>query len=296
MIAELAHRQHGVVARWQLIAEGFGRGAIAHRIKGLRLHVIYPGVYAVGHRALTREARWMAAVLLAGPGAVLSHRSAAALWGMRSSIPQIDVSLDGNRRSRAGLAMHRVALPHDEVTNLRGIPITTSPRTIFDLAATRPRREAEEAFNEAEVLRLSDPLSVLDLLERRPRRRGAATIRAILAAHRGTTITRSQLERDFLAFVDRTGLPRPIMNAPLDPGGRRMTPDAQWPEHRLVVELDGYRAHGTHRAFVSDRRRSRWLQVAGWQNVRVTWADVHETPDELEADLRAMMSRPWGVV
>ena len=236
----------------------------------------------------------MAAVLACGPGAVLSHRSAAALWALRPVIAGSEVSVSANRRSRPGVLVHRTALPDDEVTVLRGIPVTTFPRTILDLAATRPRREAEEAFNEAEVLGLTDKLSLVDLLERRPRRRGAATVRAIVTEHGGATITRSQLERDFLAFLDRTGLPRPLLNAPLDVDGRRLTPDAYWPHHRIVAELDGYGPHGTRRAFVRDRRRDRWLHVAGFTPVRITWADLHETPGELEADLRAMMRGALG--
>src|SRR3712207_6216201 len=145
-IAALAHRQHGVVARRQLAEVGLGRGAIDHRLGCGRLLVVHRGVYAVGYRRMTRQARWMAAVLAAGPGAVLSHRAAAALWQIRRP-DGIEVTRESKGRSRPGITVHTAPLPPDEVTEVDGIPTTTVPRTLLDLAAVVSEREFTRAAN-----------------------------------------------------------------------------------------------------------------------------------------------------
>jgi uncharacterized membrane protein YgcG len=205
---------------------------------------LHRGVYAVGHRALRREAWWMAAVLAAGDGAVLSYRSAAALWGMRDTArARIEVSVPRHRRSTARLEVHEVELPPDEVTRERGIPVTTPARTLVDLAAVVPESELEHAFNEAQFHRLGSPTSLDALIARYPGRSGTPAIRRVLDNHRrnGETVTRSLLERRLLALVDAHGLPRPRINRRTDHGEL----DARWPEERLVVECDGFAAHGT---------------------------------------------------
>lgn len=289
LIAELAARQHGVVARGQLLGLGFGSRAIDHRVKVGRLHAIHRGVYAVGHRLCSMEAGWMAAVLAGGRGAVLSHRSAAALWGLRSTsvtVPDVTVA---RKRSRPGIRFHRANLPADEVLR-RGIPVTTVPRTLLDLASVLDRRQLERVVNEAEVRRLTDPLSLDDLLARHPRRHGAATIRAILASGRiGATVTRSELENRFVTFVDRSCLPQPEINVALFVDGRWIECDCVWRGERLVVELDGQAFHLTQPAFERDRARDRALHAAGWRVVRITWRQLHEEPDAIAADLRHIL-------
>lgn len=142
----LAERQHGVVSRAQLDALDLGRGAIEHRLDEGRLHPLHRGVYAVGHRVVSRQGRWMAAVLAMGPGAVLSHRSAAALWGLRTTArARVEVTVPGPRRSRPALEVHRARLAADEVTLERGIPVTTASRTLLDLAAVVGSRQMERA-------------------------------------------------------------------------------------------------------------------------------------------------------
>ena len=217
VIGRLAERQHGVVARRQLLAAGLSREAVGHRIRIGRLYCLYRGVYAVGHRLLSPEARWMAAVLAAGPGAVLSHRSAAGLWGIRPwRGGNVDVTTSSSRRQRPGITWHVTNLPADEITSLAAIPVTTVPRTLLDLAAVLDRRATERAINEAEVHGYTDPLSLPALLARYPRRRGTAAIRSILAAGAlGTTLTRSELEERFLRFLAQRRLPRPELNAPI---------------------------------------------------------------------------------
>src|SRR3954470_23301404 len=161
LIAELAAQQHEAVARRQLLALGIGRRAIAHRIAAGRLHVKWPGVYAVGHPRLTLEGWWMAAVLATGLGARLSFRSAAMLWGIRQTDrTQIEVTRAVAGRGLDGIERHRANLPADEVTVHRGIPVTTVPRTLLDLATVLTPRQLARAVNQAEILRLGDTLSL----------------------------------------------------------------------------------------------------------------------------------------
>jgi hypothetical protein len=295
-IAALAERQHGVVAHGQLLDLGLGRRAIGHRLACGRLHALHRGVYAVGHRAITREGRWMAAVLASGPGAVLSHRSAAALWNLRISPgTPADVTVRGALRSRAGIALHRATLASDELTVVGGMPVTTPPRTLLDLAGVVAPRHLERAVNDAEVLRLADAMSLEDLVRRHPRRRGVAVLRRILADGRaGATVTRSELEDRFIAFVDRAGLPRPEVNAALALAGGWIEADCLWRSQRLVVELDGYTSHATRAAFERDRARDRALQASGWRVVRLTWRQLAEEPATVAAQLCALLARCAG--
>lgn len=291
LIASLAMRQHGVVSRRQLLAGGIGRRAIEHRLARQRLHGVHYGVYAVGHRLLTTEGQWMAAVLAAGPGAVLSHRSAAALWRMvRWSGGPVEVTVGRAVRSRSGLRVRRGRLSADEATEVEGIPTTTVPRTLLDLASVVDRHRLERAINEAEVLRLAGALSLAALLERHPRRHGTRALREVLAAGRlGLDVTRSELEDRFLRFLAEAGLPRPQTNAPLAAGQEVFEVDCLWRRSRVVVELDGRAVHATARAFERDRARDRALNAAGWRVVRVTWRQLSSEPAALAADLRRLL-------
>jgi very-short-patch-repair endonuclease len=292
-LAELAEGQHGVVGRTQLLDLGFEPGGVGRRLRAGRLHQMHRGVYAVGHRVSSRQARWMAAVLFCGPKAVLSHRSAAALWGIRDhSSRAIEVITPSKSRSRGGIQRHFAVLPADEVTMSDRIPVTTVPRTLFDLAAVLRIDAVEYALRQSERLRLHDVLSLEDLLARYPRHRGNRTIRECLRRRRELPagVTREALEARFLAFLTQHGLPRPRLNAWITLGPRRYQVDCLWPEQRVIVELDGYETHGTWSAFQSDRDRDRRLIVAGYRNTRVTWHHLHEIPEEIAIDLRATLS------
>ena len=234
----------------------------------------------------------MAAVLASGPGALLSHRSAARLWGLipRSQAPA-EVTRPSNCRLKAGIVHHRSHIPGDERTVVGGIPVTTVPRTILDLAAVTTKRQVERAFNEVEVQRLTDQLSIPDLLDRYPGRRGTAVLRAILgdeAALCGKTV--NDFEERFASFVDAYRLPRPRFNADLAAGGRFFVVDCLWAEERLVVELDGREVHGTQQAFEADRERDRLLQADGWRVVRITWRQL-DAGASVAADLRRLLER-----
>jgi very-short-patch-repair endonuclease len=289
----LAHAQHGVVGRQQLLVAGVGRRAIGDRLRRGALHRICIGAYAVGHPSVSLEGRWMAAVLSMGPRAVLSHRTAAELWGMaRRSSRAIEVTRPTHARRRANIVPHISALPDDERAVVAGIPVTSVPRTILDFAATEPEREVERVLNEAEVRGLTDPLSVPDLLERYPRRRGSAVLRRLLADEvQAAGITRSALEEGFVALLDAHGLPRPRFNADLAVAGRFISVDCLWPEERLIVELDGRATHGTAKAFESDRERDRILLVDGWRVVRVTWRQLRDREAAIAVDLRSALAQ-----
>jgi uncharacterized protein DUF559 len=266
-IADLARVQHGVVARAQLVALGLGRGAIDHRLAARRLHPLHRGVFAVGHRALTREGRWMAAE------------------------PRIEVTVPRPRRARSGVRVHSSALRDDEVTRHRGIPVTTPARTLLDLAAVLTRQQLERAVDRAEVRRLASPTSLDALLTRHATRHGTAHLRAILAAGRiGATVTRSRLEDEFIPVLDAHRLPRPQTNASIEvPGYKRIEPDAMWRDERVIVELDGFDTHGTRGAFEDDRARDAALQAAGWRTMRFTWRQLESEPDAIVARLRAVL-------
>ena len=289
-VVALAERQHGVVARRQLLDLGMGRDAIGHRIRCGRLHRIHAGVYAVGHRVLTTRGRWMAAVLFTGPGAVLSHRSAAALWGIRGNHRgPIDTTAPGKARSHGPVRRHHSRFSADEVKVEDGIPVTTVPRTILDLAAAFPAA-VEPALRQAEFLQLHDPLSLQDLLERHPGQRGSRAVRAALdRLHETPGRTRSTFEDRFLLLLDRYELRRPQLNVWLAVGAERFQVDCLWPDQRLIVELDGWNAHATRTAVRTDKARDRKLAAAGYATVRVPWRALDDEPAAVAADLRRLL-------
>jgi hypothetical protein len=243
--------------------------------------------------AIPREGRWLAAVRACGPGSVLSHRSAAALWGIRQpSDHPIEVTIHTRSRATAQIHRHFADLPKDEVTERRAIPVTSISRTLLDLAAVLPLHSLEHAIREAERLRLDDAFSLEELLLRHPGRRGAASVREGLRRLRElpSGVTRGKLEACFLLLVDRAGLPRPRPNAWLLLGRRRFQVDFLWERSRLIVELDGYSSHGTRAAFESDRSRDRALTVAGYHVIRLTWLELQENSAEILADLRELLN------
>lgn len=291
VVGELADRQHGVVERGQLLGLELGEERVKSWIRAGRLYPIHAGVYAVGRRTISLHGQWKAAVLACGSGAVLSHRSAAALWGIRGwSGRKTDVTTSRKARDTGLIRRHYSLIPPDEISEHEGIPVTTVPRTIFDMAATSPPEAVESMLREAEYRRLYDRLSLHDLLERYPRRRGSRAVRAALGrvAERPGRI-RSPLEERFLPFLDRHRLPRPRFNAWLEVAGERCQVDCLWPEVRQIVELDGWEGHGTRSAFRDDKARDRRLRVAGYGVTRIAWAQLDDEPEAIAADLRALL-------
>jgi very-short-patch-repair endonuclease len=286
-LAAVAARQYGVVRRSQVLAAGIGVTGVDERLSTERLRRLHRGVYALGHRELKREGYWLAAVLACGRGAVLSHAGAAALWNIRGSASAyVDVTVPSRagRQRRNGVRVHRSGrLGADQVTVHHGIPVTTLARTLLDLADVLSHQSLKRAIDEADYQRLLDMTTLIAVVENNPGRRGAKLLRA---AQGPPEMTRSELETRFLAIIDRHGLPRPKVNACIE--GHEV--DFAWPERGLIVETDGFAAHGTRRAFAKDRLRDRRLRRAGFETMRLTAADL-SYPAEIAADVEAFLSR-----
>jgi hypothetical protein len=283
----LARRQHGVFALDQLRDARVSKRVVDHWLATERIVAVHRAVYSFSE-LLSREGRWMAAVLAAGPGAVLSHASAAALWGIRPDTgPPSHVTLPRKLLRRAGLATHYLPLAADESTSRNGIPVTTPGRTLFDIAHELRRSQLERAVREADYLRLSDGPSLRELVGRYPGRTGIRAVKRLLESGWSDAPTRSELEARFAAFIDEYDLPRPERNALIELPAKRIEVDFVWRAARLVVELDGYAAHRTRDAFEEDRERDRLLQLAGFRVLRVTWRQLHRDRRALVRDLRA---------
>ena len=287
-MAALARAQHGVVARRQLLDLGFSRRQITIGLERGRLHEIFRGVYVLGVRRVSRRGRWMAAVLAAGEGALLSSRSAARVWRiLPPAVEWVDVTCPPGRVvRRKGIVAHESVVQEDERQVVDGIPVTSPFRTVFDLAALLDERGLERAWHEAEVRGLRDRVSLPMLLERYPGRRGSRNLRALLEAAEPVGFTRNDFEEAFVALVDRYGVSRPRMNGDLHLRGRFFQIDALWEAERVAVELDSRSVHGTNKHFESDKRRDRILLAEGWRTVRVTWRQLKDEPAEVIADLR----------
>jgi hypothetical protein len=262
-LAHFAARRHGVVDRDQLRAIGFSDTMIRDRVAGGRLHRLHRGVYAVGHTIVKRDGRLLAAVMACGDGAVLSHRSAAELWGIRpTAAARIDVTVSRTSgvRSTAAIIVHRPKRP-PATTKRRGIPVTTPGQTLADLALALPRRQLEKAVEMAEVRRLD--VAVPEEHPGRKRLRDAGAL---------PVTTDSPLEDAFLELCDTYGIPRPLVQPMVE--GHRV--DFCWPELRLIVETDGFEHHGTRAAFERDRAKDAQLTARGWRVLRFTHAQVSD--------------------
>jgi very-short-patch-repair endonuclease len=288
----LAEHQHGVVSRAQLLARGIGSQGVKHRVAKGRLHPVHRGVYAVGRPRLTRSGLWMAAVLACGSRAVLSHESAAGLWGIRpEQRPVVEVSVRGGRAHRRdGIVVHRRAnLGDADVTIHDRIPVTTPICTLVDIAPELERDELEAAVNAADKRELVDPERLRRALDELPRRPGIAVLRALLD-RRTFTLTDSALERRFLPLARAAGLERPRTGVRLN--GFRV--DFYWPQLGLVVETDGLRYHRTPAQQARDRVRDQAHTAAGLTPLRFTHSQVRYEPAYVRSTLAATARRLSG--
>ena len=284
---EVASRQHGVGGRRQLLDLGIHATLIDHWLRARRIEAVERSVYALSRELLSREGRWMAGVLASGPGAVLSHRSAAAHWRIRPHAGATELTTPRKLKRHSGLVRHCLPISADEITVHDGIPITTPGRTLFDIAHRLAPWQLERAVRETDYLRLSGGPSLPDLVERYPGRTGISAIKRLLESGWSEAPTRSELEARFAVFIDEHNLPRPERNALIDLGTKRYEVDFLWRPAKLIVELDGYAAHRTRHAFEEDRESDRLLQLAGFRVVRVTWRQLHQDRRSLARDLHA---------
>jgi hypothetical protein len=293
-IGELVARQHGVIARRQLLQLGLSAGGVDHWVRNGRLIVVRRGVYALGHAELRREGHVLGAVLAVGSDAVLSHRSAARQWGLRpwsSTFVELAIpSRRGIKRSR-DLLVHNATDLHDwEIGKDDGIPLTTPARTLLDLAAVVPAHQLRRAVERAEQLEIYDHTAVLRVLAAHPRRPGSLALKTLLADlhdHGTTSMTRSDLEALFLQLCLDHGLPRPQVNH--YDNGREL--DFRWPERRIVVETNGFWVHRAREAFESDHERRLELEAAGWRVISLTWRQVVDRPAAIAAHMRKVLVR-----
>jgi hypothetical protein len=288
-LGELAGQQHGVVAHWQLLDLGLGMRWIEARLCETRFRPVHRNVYAVGHGPLSRQSRWWAAVLAYGPGAVLSHRSAAAVWGLASQgRRRIDVTAPRGRQGserRAGIWVHRCKLTAEDTTTRNGFPITTVARTLFDLAEVESYEHLGDAAQEADRLKLPWTREIGAVCERGRGRRALQPVRRLLADLQPPDEGRTPLELRFPAFCRHYGIPLPEPNVTvLD---REV--DGLWPAAKLVVELDSWEFHSHRAAFESDRARDPKLLLAGYRTIRITHRRLDREPNTLATEIRGLL-------
>jgi very-short-patch-repair endonuclease len=231
----------------------------------------------------------MAAVLACGKGAVLSHRSAAALWDLRPAPASVDVTVShgGAIPRREKIDVHATrSLEPAEITARHGIPCTSVARTLLDLASVVTSRVLDRALEQSMMLRLYDHRSVIEVLERANGRRGAGVLRrSLVRLTDEPPDTRSELERRLLELIRDSGLPRPVVNIRI--AGYEV--DICWPDKSVIVEADGRRTHGTPQAFERDRQRDLELTNLGWRVIRITWRQVAERPEQIVATVRRLL-------
>lgn len=288
-LAKLAERQHGVVSIRQLTGPlGYSRSAVYRAVEAGRLHRIHPGVYAVGHTNLSLHGQCLAAVLACGPNALLSHVSAAWLWGLTKTSPlPAAVSTPIHRKRRPPLQLHEArSLALEDRALREGIPVTALPRTLIDLAASVRSDWLEKLVERSEELGLFDLAAVEDLLSRTAGHHGHRQLRRAIALYRPTSFTRSGLEKRFLELVMEAGLPQPHTNY-VEHGFEL---DCYWPELRFAVELDLFETHGTRAAFERDRKRQEDLLLLGITMTRVTGPRLEREPEEVIKRVARLLS------
>lgn len=277
VVAWVAERQLGLITAEQLIAAGVGRGSIRWRLANGALHRVFRGVYLVGHSVHAPGAFEFAAVLACGTDALISHRSAAGLWGIAPPTSRsVEVTVIARDcRSRDGMRVHQIQTldPRDR-SQRRGIPVTAPGRTVIDYSATSDYEEAERAIAEAFALRMLSEPQLSAACDRAPHRAGVALVRAILGQPSGPRRTRSGGERAMLRLIRAAGLPAPLTNHPVE----GYNADFFWPEVGLIVEVDGGDFHRTRPAFERDHRRDIVHTDAGHEVLRVSGQQLDREP------------------
>jgi len=293
-ILELAELQHWVVSLEQLLALGLSHDTVRRRVLERRLHRIHAGVFAVGRPTLTQKGRWMAAILAGAEGALLSHVTAGACYGTSMATGRaihITIPRRGGH-ARGGITFHRPRRIHEnDIAIHDGFPITSLPKTLLDICATRPTLEAQRVYERAEKLQLLDMLAIHEILDRRRGHRGAAKLR-LLSEYDPTAAAqaRSELELLFLDLCRRAGIPTPAVNVIVE----GFEVDAYWPRAKLVVELDGYEFHAGRAQFERDRLKIATLKRAGIDLVPFTYAQVTRNAAWVEASLHDLLGRSRG--
>jgi very-short-patch-repair endonuclease len=285
-LAQVAAAQRGLVHRTQVQELGISRGSFSHRLAAGSLHRVLPSVLAVVDPLLEPLAAETAALLYAGDGAVLSHESAAALWGLTASPSFVALTvIDRHVRIRPQLEIHRAkTLDIRDVSLRHGLPVTAPARTLID-CATSPA--IDRLLNEARALKLVSDTAIREAIARCPGRPGTGPMRRLLEAEQAPGYTRSEAERRLKRIIKDSNIETPIFNQPL----LGYKPDALWRRQRVIVEVDGYRFHGHRQAFERDRARDAHFAAAGYVVLRFTWRQVTQRPFEVATTIAQTLGR-----
>lgn len=294
-LAATAAAQHAVFTRDEALAAGFSRHAIATRLASGLWIAEHPAVYRLAGAPVTFDQSIMAACLAAGDDAVASHRAAAALWGLGTIKPVVEVTIPPSRRRRLdGVRVHRSEISRLDRTHLGPIPVTTPARTLIDEVALVSIREAENVLEDALTRRLLTTRYLwrrLDALETRGRAGIRVLHELLLARPDAWTRAESRLERRILRVLDDFGLPKPTLQYKIKlPSGRTVRRDIVYPPQRVIVEGDGYAFHVRRRDWVRNRTANRQLEAMGWRIIPATWEDVTETPHVLAELVRMALA------
>jgi hypothetical protein len=288
-LARLADRQYGIVTAGQMLRLGYSTAAIRRAGEAGRLYRVHRGVYSVGRREMSRHGRCLAAVAACRPEAVLSHSSAAWLWGLLPAcpaVPEVTIPRRGHRRN--GIRVHYgLTLSDEDRDEYERIPVASIACTLLGVAATGPRRRLDNAVQRAErldLLRL-DPIDAL--LERRTGVPGTKPLREALEIYRDDGFFRARSERLFLALVKKAGLPRPAINHFV----AEHEVDAYWEAERFAVEVDGWEGHRSRVSFESDPLRIENLKLAGIEAIRITARRIEREPQAVGERLDKLLAQ-----
>ncbi len=283
----MAGAQRGLVHLSQLRALGISRGSYEHRVEVGALHRVFPTVLSVVHPLLEAWTAETAALLYVGDNAVLSHQTAAALWGLTTNPSFVAITLIGrNVRIRPALRVHRAKMLDIRDARLhKGFPVTSVARTLIDCAAGN--RNIDRLLNEARALKLVKDSEIYAAMDRCPGRKGTGPLRALLAAEADSGFTRSEAERILKRIVTESGIERPIFNTYVE----GVEADAFWPRVKLVIEVDGYLTHGRWVAFQRDRAKANKLVGAGYVVLRFTWHQLTLRPMQVVAEIARTLAR-----
>lgn len=288
-LARLADRQHGIVTAGQMLRLGYSTATIRRAGEAGRLYRVHRGVYSVGRREMSQHGRCLAAVAACRPDALLSHASAAWLWGLLPTCPAVpEVTIPRRGRRRDGIRVHYgLNLADEDRTEYERIPVTALARTMLDVAATRKRWDLDTAIQRAERLGLLDLDPIDALLERQMGARGTKPLREAIEIYRDPGFFRARSERLFLALVKKAGLPRPAINHFV--AGHEV--DAYWEAERFAVEVDGWEGHRGRASFESDPLRIENLKLAGIEAIRITARRIEREPEAVGERLRLLLTR-----
>jgi very-short-patch-repair endonuclease len=287
-LRRIARGHNGCLTWDELLGTGLTPSMVKTRVRRGELVWMYHRVYALGDPALIPLCRETAALLSFQRGAVLSHRSAAAVWGLTGKPSGlVHVTLVGHRRPREGVRDHRVKrLERADIRTRSNVRLTSPSRTVIDLATEASPMEVEQAIADGLAQRLLTERELMSAMSRIPgNHRGAAAVRALFARDGGAVMTRSGGERKLRALIRSAGLPQPISNATVD----GFEVDFYWPEHNLVVELDAYAYHAGRRVVERDRRKDQVLKTLGVTVLRVTGTQLHHEPFAVIARLAQVL-------